>query len=254
MEILEVLKQCTVEGNVVSLPDVKLDREEYLQVAKQLNLIGGKWKGGKTKGFVFDGDPTELLAEIAGEKKRDLKKEYQFFETPEELAKQLVDLADIKYWHYVLEPSAGRGAIVREILKRNQDVSAILRPKIIASGHELMDINRKFLKDIPGFLLLDEPDFLKSDLNYDRIIANPPFSKNQDIDHIRHMYRCLRYDGVLVSVASNHWRTSDNKKETEFRQWLSEKKAEIFEIPSGTFKESGTMISACIIRIREDHR
>jgi hypothetical protein len=119
-------------------------------------------------------------------------------------------------------------------------------------GYELMDINRKFLKDIPDFVLFDEPDFLKSAPDrYNRIIANPPFSGNQDIDHIRHMYRHLSSGGILVSVASNHWRECNNKRETEFREWLSEKDAEIIEIPAGTFKESGTMISACIIRIRK---
>jgi methylase of polypeptide subunit release factors len=213
-------------------------------------LIGGKWKGGKVQGFVFDGDPTELLAEIAGGEKRNLKKEYQFFETPEALARQLVELAGINFFGLgnILEPSAGRGAIVKEIQK--------LRPLSLVHGYEIQDINRKFLKAIPDFVLFNEPDFLKSAPKgkYDRIIANPPFSKNQDIDHIRHMYGHLSGDGILVSVASNHWRECNNKKETEFREWLSEKEAEIIEIPAGTFRESGTMISACIIRIFGNNR
>jgi SAM-dependent methyltransferase len=248
METVEVLKQCTVEGNTVRLPNVFLERKEYLEVAKKLNLIGGKWKGGKTQGFVFDFDPSGLLAQIAEEGKDiNLKKEYQFFETPEEPAKQLVDLADMQRLtdHHVLEPSAGRGAIVRAIQRRY--------PKASVYGYELMEINRTFLKDISGFFLYSEPDFLKSVPceKYDRIIANPPFSKNQDIEHIRHMYRHLKPGGILVSVASNHWKTCKTREETEFRAWLYEKGAEIIDLPAGTFKESGTMIPSCIIRIQK---
>ena len=88
----EVLQKCTVEGNVVKLPNVQLDRNEYLEVKKALELIGGKWKGGKVFGFVFATDPTDLLAEIANGEKQNLKKEFQFFATPEKLADELVEL------------------------------------------------------------------------------------------------------------------------------------------------------------------
>ena len=53
----EVLQNCVVEGQVVKLPSVELDRKEYLAVKKSLELIGGKWKGGKISGFVFQTDP-----------------------------------------------------------------------------------------------------------------------------------------------------------------------------------------------------
>ena len=43
----EVLQNCTVEGTVIKLPNTQLDRKLYQEVAKSLELIGGKWKGGK---------------------------------------------------------------------------------------------------------------------------------------------------------------------------------------------------------------
>ena len=42
MKTKEVLQQCTVEGNVIKLPNIQLNREEYLKVKKQLELIGMK--------------------------------------------------------------------------------------------------------------------------------------------------------------------------------------------------------------------
>ena len=86
----EVLQNCTVEGTTVKLPNVQLDRKLYQEVAKALELIGGKWKGGKVFGFVFATDPTDLLDQIANGEKRNLKKEFQFFATPEKLADELV--------------------------------------------------------------------------------------------------------------------------------------------------------------------
>ena len=93
-------------------------------------------------------------------------------------------------------------------------------------------------------------DVRHRDLCFDRIIANPPFNKNQDIDHVKAMYRRLRKGGVLVSITSKHWQVSNNKKETEFRSWLDEVGADVEEIENGAFKESGTMIGGLIIKIK----
>lgn len=65
MEKHEILQECKVEGNLVKLPDIQLDRKLYLEVSKALNLIGGVWRGGKVGGFVFQTDPTDLLYQIS---------------------------------------------------------------------------------------------------------------------------------------------------------------------------------------------
>ncbi|HZK96540.1 MAG TPA: hypothetical protein VFC67_20230, partial [Prolixibacteraceae bacterium] len=115
MDKQEILQSCTVEGLIVKLPDEQFDRKIYQEVAKALELIGGKWKGGKIAGFVFNEDPTDLLAQIAGGESRNLKKEYQFYATPPAIADWLVELAGIKPDHKILEPSAGQGAIINAI-------------------------------------------------------------------------------------------------------------------------------------------
>lgn len=53
MEAKEILNQCTVEGNVVKLPGVQLERKKYIEVKKHLELIGGKWKGGVKSKVLF---------------------------------------------------------------------------------------------------------------------------------------------------------------------------------------------------------
>jgi 16S rRNA G1207 methylase RsmC len=95
------------------------------------------------------------------------------------------------------------------------------------------------------------PNSLSYINKYDRIIANPPFTNNQDIDHIRQMYDFLKPGGRVVSIASKHWTFSNNKKETEFRDWLDKVNAEVQDVDAGAFKESGTNISTCIIIINK---
>ena len=122
METIEILKQCTVEGNVVFLPDTKLDRKEYLAVAQKLELIGGKWNR-KEKGFLFEQDPIALLSDIQNGDNKNLKKEFQFFETPEDLAEELVKYIPKELPNNtILEPSAGRGSIVRAVNKLRPDL------------------------------------------------------------------------------------------------------------------------------------
>ncbi|AMR34149.1 hypothetical protein A0256_23205 [Mucilaginibacter sp. PAMC 26640] len=239
----EVLQQCTIEGTTIKLPAVQLDRKSYQDVSKKLELIGGKWKGNKVMGFVFNEDPTELLAQIASGEKRNIKKEFQFFGTPDSLADKLVDYASISSHHSILEPSAGQGALVNAIHR--------IDPKIVVDCYELMPLNQTFLRKLPNVRVLGE-DYIAADTQrYDRIIANPPFSKNQDIDHIYKMAnRSLKIGGKLVTIASKHWQLSNNKKEADFRNWLTEINAEVYNIQAGEFKESGTSIATCVIIIQ----
>lgn len=244
MTTKEILAQCTVEGNVVKLPGIQLDRNIYLEIKKKLEFIGGKWKSGKVQGFVFPLNPTELLATILGDD-RDLKKDYQFFATPKAIADKLVALANLQQEDTILEPSAGRGAIVRAI---NEQCD------VVVDCCEILDINRQFLSDANLRVKLNIYDFLKLEVDnggYSKIIANPPFAKNQDIEHVYKMWDCLAEGGRIVTIMSNHWRDATNKKETAFREWLENRPYHDIaeEIEAGAFKESGTNIAACIVVI-----
>ena len=245
MSITKVLQNCSVEGNVVKLPDGQLERKEFLKVKKALALIGGKWKSGKISGFVFQSDPTNLLSEIAKGGKRNLKKEFQFFATPERLADKLVYWADLKNHDTVLEPSAGQGAIIKSINKVCE---------CVPDCFELMDVNIAVLKDSNlNFRLIGTDFFKHQGKTYSKIIANPPFSKNQDIDHLKEMYDCLSSGGRIVCVTSESWVNGSIRKQVEFRDWLDDVDAEIVVIERGEFKDSGTMVGGRIVIINKSH-
>lgn len=251
MKINEVLKACTVEGMVIKLPPFQLDRAVYLNVKKSMQLIGGIWKGGNVNGFQFNHDPAGLLLQLINNSGRGSGKlhiDFQYFPTPDQLADQLVELAGIEEYDLILEPSAGQGAIINAIHRsHNVDVHYC----------ELMDINRTFLQKIPRTIPLT-PDFLTFAKTkafhgvFHRIIANPPFSKNQDIVHILAMWNLLAEGGRIVTICSKHWEFASGKKEQEFRHWLKTVTCDIIPVPAGAFKLSGTEIATNILVINKD--
>lgn len=239
----EVLKHCTFENNILRLPDVQLNPKSYAEVKKWIMEAGGKWNGGKVQGFTFDFDATRVAGILMSGKRCNLKQDFQFFSTPSALADWLVSLSDVRPDYAILEPSAGTGAIISAIHK--------VCPGVNVDAFELMPENRQTLEKMSGVSLVGE-DFTQGVPRlYDRIFANPPFSKNQDIRHVRMMYDALNPDGgEMCVITSQHWVSGAEKECIQFREWLHEVCAETHEIPNGVFDESGTNIATMAIVIR----
>lgn len=241
-EILSILADCTINNNILYLPEIQLDRATYTAVNKCIEAIGGKWNK-KVKGHVFDCDPSEGLENLilTGEVE-DMKKTFQFFPTPKELSEQVCDMAELETACNILEPSCGKGDLADTIYSRNQNLICI----------ELNYEMKKYLDKKPYTSMIGD-DFLnyKSETvkPFDRIIMNPPFSKQQDIDHILHAFSLLGNKGILVSIMSISPFFRTNKKSVDFVEWLNDVKAEIVDVPEGAFKTSGTMIRTKIIKI-----
>lgn len=231
-EVANILANSTVDGNNLYLPQIQLERGMYLAVNKVLNAIGGKWNR-KAKAHIFDESPVDTIEQILliGEY-TDAKKEFQFFETPDELAEQLVEMADIRDGETVLEPSAGRGQIAKYINEKHS-----------CDCIELNDSNRKYLLE-NGFYLVGD-DFLKCTQRYDVIIANPPFSRQQDIDHVLHMIKLA--NRRVVSVMSSAVLFRDNKKTVAFREIVSNIGGTMKKLPEKTFSKSGTNVNVCVL-------
>ena len=143
----------------------------------------------------------------------------------------------------VIEPSVGHGRIADEINQRN--------PKSLVC-FELNNDMEMYLKDKDYEVRYG--DFLEVDsevISADRIVMNPPFSKHQDIDHVRKAYDCLNPGGILVSVMSMSHTFRSDKKSASFREFLEQTEAELECLPEGAFKESGTMVRTCVVKIRK---
>lgn len=229
--VANVLANSRVDGNKLFLPEGQLDRKLYVAVNKVLTAIKGKWNRGAAA-HVFNESPIDTIDEIllTGEYV-DQKKEFQFFETPTQLAEQLVEMADIQEGESVLEPSAGKGRIA----------------KLMGSCDcvELNQENREHLES-NGFKLVGE-NFLELDNQYDVIVANPPFSKQQDIDHVNLMLDLAKRRVVSVMSASVMFR--DNKKTVSFRERIKSLGGTIELLPEKIFAESGTNVRTCVVAV-----
>lgn len=246
--ILSILGECRVEGDTLFLPDRQLDRPTYQAVNKVLVNIGGKWNR-KAKGHVFaDGDPAELLNNVlmTGETV-DLKKQYQFFPTPRPVAERMCQMAELDSTCVVLEPSCGKGDLADVIFEAG--VKALYCVELN------LDMGR-YLKDKP-YTAMTGVDFLEFakdqgiEHEWGRIVMNPPFTKQQDIDHILAAYDVLSPGGILVSVVSESPFFWANKKAVAFREFLDSHGAEMVHLDEGAFRESGTMVRTRIIKLKK---
>lgn len=240
----EILRHCTLENGLLKLPNVQFNKKSYAEAKKWIEEAGGSWQGGKVQGFTFPFNAERVFSILHEGKRCNLQQDYQFFETPAEVADWLVMLAGgIHENDTVLEPSAGRGALIKAIHRTC--------PSVTVECYELMPENREFLHSLENVILLDE-DFTKDSVgSYTKIIANPPFSNNQDIEHVRMMYEHLEAGGTLAAITSPHWKFASEKKCVDFRQWLEDVRGEVFEIGAGEFKESGTSISTMAVVINK---
>src|SRR5262249_5990017 len=117
-DVRDILSRSSFDGTTLMLPPAQLERTVYQRVDKAIKALGGKWNR-KAKGHVFDYDPREhFAAGVEPGEVRHLKNEFQFFETPPEIARHLVELAEINDDQQILEPSAGRGAIIRAMQEK----------------------------------------------------------------------------------------------------------------------------------------
>lgn len=236
-DIKAILMNLRIEGNVVFI-DQQLDRDTYVRLNKALEVLGGKWNR-SARGHIFAGDPSQKIAEAlqAGEVV-DVKKTFEFFETPPAVANLIIERAGIGPGMKVLEPSAGHGGIA--------DIARAMCSDCLIHVVEIEPSNREILKE-KGYKLVGK-DFLKYRKKkplYDRIVMNPPFSRQQDIDHVLHAWKFLSDGGRLVAVMSAGTEYRDNKKAAAFRD-LIQSNGMIEELPPESFKESGTSVNTVL--------
>lgn len=246
-DTIEALKTLNVVGDLAYL-GAQLGRKEYLEVKKALELAGCKYLTGKK---AFKMPNTNTVQDIISNRSVvDKKKKHQFFETPKEISKRLVELADIKKTSVVMEPSAGHGSIVREILKQ--------KPKrLIANEYDKgkeKELYQAMETETRGSVdhtitFKDFMDVKISQKEVDIFIANPPFSRKQDIDHVNKM---LSFNPrAVVAIMSAGTLHNTDKKTTAFRDKITTLGGEFIELEEGDFKESGTNVKTVILILKD---
>lgn len=240
-EVLNVLSAAECIGNNLKLVGT-LDRNLYTRTNKVLEAAGGKWNR-SAKAHVFGTDASDRIEQIilTGDVVVP-KDDFEFFPTPHEVVVRVMELANIQNGMRVLEPSAGRGALALAAQSSALDV--------IVDMFELMPDNNAFLQslNIKDAKIGEPTDFLSVEpmASFDRVVMNPPFGRQADIKHVTHALKFLKPGGLLVSVMASSVTFRSNKLTTDFRELVEAHGGHIEELPSGAFKESGTMVNTVI--------
>ena len=188
-------------GNTAILA-TSVDRAQRLEVDYALERVGGTWDS-QCHAYVFSGDARDAIDEVFF----DAKAEYLArgeFATPSELAVATVARAGIAPGMRILEPSAGGGSLLTPILAAVRDIEPEFEKGVPTTADALtaawasrvpcVELNAKrcsaleqygYKPRVADFLTLT-PDDVGGQV--DRVIMAPPFTRQQDLDHIHHAY------------------------------------------------------------------
>lgn len=164
--------------------------------------------------------------------------------TPPDLAALMVERADIRSGHRVLEPSAGTGRLLDPLY--NQDGT---EAKYLPGGDVVaVEINEKLIwplkrQYVDARIILG--DFMEQNENlgkFDRIVMNPPFANCQDIQHIQRAFSYLKPGGRLVALCAH-----GPRQEAALIPWVADRRGTWERLPAGSFESEGTGVSVALI-------
>ncbi len=243
----ELLSGVTVEGNVARFTGARIP--DWKQLKTVMEALGSTWQRGP-QGFVFprEVDGAGLVDAARGSGEIIDPKEAELFETPSKLADELVAQAGVRPGHRVLEPSAGRGSLLRAIdraLRKSKGTAETVAVEVLQTccdsltrqgyAHRSVDFMECVTADLGGL--------------FDRIVMNPPFSRHKDIAHVQHAMKFLKPGGVLVSVMSAGVKFREDRTAKDFRAYVAALGGTITDLPEGSFSEAGTMVRTVVVRL-----
>ncbi|MFD0587776.1 methyltransferase [Paenibacillus sp. GCM10027627] len=167
-----------------------------------------------------------------------------YFPTPKKVVERMLDIANIGDGETILEPSAGNGNILDCITAHIQENGITVSVDAVEWNYSLREI-----LELKNYKLVSN-DFMEYGKynHYDKIIMNPPFERNQDIQHVQHAYKCLNSNGRIVAIMSPHFTFASDATSVNFREWLNGR-GYYEKLPEGSFKESGTNVNTVLIVI-----
>ncbi len=214
------------------------ERDDLLRKVNQ--LLGEYYNAGIPE--EREAEETDPIKNI----KTSIAKNYAFFATPEAVAHRVIRDAglDSTYKIFrVLEPSAGNGNLASIAARNGHHVDCV----------EVHPERAKHLRSSGLYQRVIESDFLQVNPDesklYDRVIMNPPFNRERDIDHIVHALKFLKPGGKLVAVMSAGTEFRNTKKSKAFRDLVEKNNGRFFDLPAGSFASVGTYCNTVILEL-----
>jgi protein-L-isoaspartate O-methyltransferase len=249
--VLAVLADAKIKGKFLTLP-MALDRKLYQEVNAVLESLGGKWDK-KVRAHVFEDDPLTAVNRVLDTgHATDVKVLYQVFETPAHFAAEMVKRAQINEKCTVLEPSAGRGSLLRALYE--------LPFAKVPDGDKITAVElqpsfcRELRAEFPCIRVhaMDFTEVAPTLTPVDRILANPPFTRQQDVVHVSLMLDLLNPGGILVAVMSAGLTFRTDRKTKKLMTRLQQPPFEhtIEACPAGLFRSEGTDVATVLLTVQ----
>jgi predicted RNA methylase len=160
------------------------------------------------------------------------------FQTPPAVVAEMISAAALEPHMTVLEPSAGLGAIALAVAPLVAAVDCI--------ENESQLVGRLLAAWNPEKGAVEYADFLEIQPNpirmYDRVLMNPPFSRQADIKHVLHALGFLRPGGLLVAVMSAGVEFRQDKTATAFRELVAARGGRIERLDDDAFAGAGISV------------
>lgn len=241
LELSQMLELMTLSGDRIELPsDIGFASKSYAALKGAVTKAGGHYRN---SGFDFDDQETaqDVLTRLIAGESINIKKSLQFYPTTEVAGERLLRGLDLT-GKVVFEPSAGDGFLVEQAYLAGAaevlcaEIYEKFHPAIERSGGRIIgtdvfQLNSASLSDI------------------DVVLMNPPFSGGQDIKHVLHVLGLIPEQVEVHAIISASVLHNSSKIYDSFRSFLAGHDIEVEEMEAGVFKDSGTMIRSCIVRI-----
>ncbi len=246
--------RCYINGNM----HLWFQRKDLVE---KVNRILADWYGEVV------GDARTPEEDPLEKRKTTLARHFGFFPTPKAAAEEL--LSKVSLYHKadspplrILEPSAGTGALAYPLAEPREDVERRRHPEpdvrrqyrnlvdcIEIQPHHAAGLEQsgRFNRVICGdFLTMPPPDRL-----YDRVVMNPPFDLERDVDHVVHALKWLAEDGELHAIMSAGTVFRSTRKAEAFRALIERMNGEFRDLPVGSFASQGTNVNTVILRLNK---
>jgi len=192
-----------------------------------------------------DGVPREDDGEEIRTKSGLPAKNLSFYRSPPLVVRKLLYDLYLRDGARVLEPSAGEGDIVRELVAKGWSVDAV----------EIDATRVQALGAIDGVNVLPG-NFLRmvARPEYDAVVMNPPFYGTHWMEHVIHAFGFLAPGGVLRAVLPATAEVGQSAKHEKFQAWAKKNsqygRLQFAELPPESFASSGTRINTVILELR----
>lgn len=180
--------------------------------------------------------------------KTSLAKNFGFYPTPDAAAERFLDDTPLHRHRdepplVVLEPSAGTGSLAHRLVSKGCIVDCI---EVHAERARTLQSRNIYRKVTRADFLTVQPDPARL---YDRVVMNPPFDRERDIDHVMHALGFLKSGGILMAIMSAGTEFRDTKKSRAFRALMIRMGAKFMDLPPGSFASVGTYCNTIMLRV-----